>query len=242
MPFHCAGQAKNRTHEGAGKFTSFTSPSESDLALPWLEYGGVDPELRHYPHSRAIDRVLAVHEPRIAGQGRHAHLAQPIEVDIEARVGTVIPGLMPGQPGPEPRRRGKRERLDPGRAADARPQGEVRFPSASLQVLFVLVVLAHDRQRVVHFNVTEHPTAHWTAQQIVEAFPNDTAPSYFLRDRDRVYGEQFRHRVKGMRITEVLTASHCPWQNPVAERLIGSIRRECLDHVLVLSKRHCGAS
>ena len=111
-------------------------------------------------------------------------------------------------------------------------------PSASLRVLFVLVVLAHDRRRVVHFNVTEHPTAQWTAQQIVEGFPNDTAPSYLLRDRDRVYGEQFRHRVKGMRITEVLTASHCPWQNPFAERLIGSIRRECLDHVLVLSERH----
>jgi putative transposase len=99
-----------------------------------------------------------------------------------------------------------------------------------MRVLFVLVVLAHDRRRVVHFNVTEHPTAHWTAQQIVEAFPNDTAPSYLLRDRDRVYGEQFRHRVKGLRITEVLTASHCPWQNPFADRLIGSIRRECLDH------------
>jgi putative transposase len=111
-------------------------------------------------------------------------------------------------------------------------------PSASMRVLFVLVVLVHDRRRVVHFNVTEHPNAHWTAQQIVEAFPNDTVPSYLLRDRDRVYGEQFRHRVKGMRITEVLTASHCPWQNPFAERLIGSIRRECLDHVLVLSERH----
>jgi putative transposase len=94
-------------------------------------------------------------------------------------------------------------------------------PSASMRVLFVLVVLAHDRRRVVHFNVTEHPTAAWTAQQIVEAFPNDTAPSYLLRDRDRVYGERFRHRVKGMRITEVLTASHCPWQSPFAERLIG---------------------
>jgi putative transposase len=111
-------------------------------------------------------------------------------------------------------------------------------PTARLRVLFVLVVLAHDRRRVVHFNVTEHPTAHWTAQQIVEAFPNDSAPSYLLRDRDRVYGEHFRHRVKGMRIEEVLTAPHSPWQNPFAERLIGSIRRECLDHVFVLSERH----
>ena len=111
-------------------------------------------------------------------------------------------------------------------------------PTARLRVLFVLVVLAHHRRRVVHFNVTEHPTAAWTAQRRVDAFPDDSAPSYLLRDRDQVYGEQFRHRVKGMRIDEVLTAPHSPWQNPFAERLIGSIRRECLDHVLVLSEPH----
>src|SRR3989475_667115 len=111
-------------------------------------------------------------------------------------------------------------------------------PTARLRVLFVLVVLAHHRRRVVHFNVTEHPTAHWTAQQIVDAFPDDSAPSYLLRDRDQVYGQQFRHRVNGMGIDEVLTAPHSPWQNPFAERLIGSIRRECLNHVLVLGERH----
>jgi transposase InsO family protein len=107
-----------------------------------------------------------------------------------------------------------------------------------LRVLFILVVLAHDRRRVVHFNVTERPTAGWTAQQIVEAFPDDTAPAYLLRDRDRIYGHAFRHRVKGIGIRDVLTAPQSPWQNPFAERLIGSIRRECLDHVLVLSERH----
>ena len=108
-----------------------------------------------------------------------------------------------------------------------------------LHVLFVLVVLAHHhRRRVLHFNVTEHPTAAWTGQQIADAFPDDSAPSYLLRDRDRAYGHAFRQRVKGMRIREVLTAPHRPWQNPFAERLIGSIRRECLDHVLVLSERH----
>jgi transposase InsO family protein len=111
-------------------------------------------------------------------------------------------------------------------------------PTAGLRVLFVLVVLAHHRRRIVHFNVTEHPTAQWTAQQIVDAFPNDTEPSYLLRDRDQVYGHAFRHRVKGMGIGEILTAPSSPWQNPFAERLIGSIRRECLDHVLVLSERH----
>jgi len=111
-------------------------------------------------------------------------------------------------------------------------------PTFRLRILFVLVVLAHHRRRVVHFNVTAHPTAAWTAQQIVAAFPDDSAPSYLLRDRDQVYGEQFRHRVKGMRIDDVLTAPHSPCQNPFVERLIGSIRRECLDHVIVLGERH----
>jgi transposase InsO family protein len=111
-------------------------------------------------------------------------------------------------------------------------------PTARLRVFFILVVLAHDRRRVAHFNVTEHPTAAWTAQQIVEAFPDDTAPAYLLRDRDTIYGHAFRQRVKGMQIREILTAPRSPWQNPFAERLIGSVRRECLDHVLVLSERH----
>jgi transposase InsO family protein len=111
-------------------------------------------------------------------------------------------------------------------------------PTARLRVLFVLVVLAHHRRRVVHFNVTEHPTAAWTAQQIVDAFPDESAPAYLLRDRDQVYGEQFRHRVRGLQIEEVLTAPQSPWQNPFAERLIGSIRRECLEHVVVFGERH----
>jgi hypothetical protein len=91
-------------------------------------------------------------------------------------------------------------------------------PTARLRVLFVLVVLAHHRRRVLHFNVTEHPTATWTAQQLIEAFPDAPAPSYLLRDRDRVYGHAFSQRVKGMGIREVLTAPHRPWQNPFAER------------------------
>jgi putative transposase len=111
-------------------------------------------------------------------------------------------------------------------------------PTARLRVLFVLVILAHHRRRVLHFSVTEHPTAAWTAQQMVNAFPEETAPAYLLRDRDTVYSQTFRQRLKGMRIREVLTAPHSPWQNPFAERLIGSIRRECLDHVLIVGDRH----
>ena len=111
-------------------------------------------------------------------------------------------------------------------------------PTAAFRVLFVLVALAHHRRRVAHFNVTEHPTAAWTAQQIIEAFPEETAPRFLLRDRDQIYGEEFRRRVAGMKIEEVITAPHSPWQSPYVERLIGSIRRECLDHVIVLREKH----
>ena len=105
-------------------------------------------------------------------------------------------------------------------------------------MLYVFVVLAHDRRRVLHFNVTEHPTAAWTAQQIIEAFPEDRVPKYLMRDRDGVYGHAFRDRLAGMGIEEVLSAPRSPWQNPFVERLIGSVRRECLDHLIVLGERH----
>lgn len=111
-------------------------------------------------------------------------------------------------------------------------------PTARMRVLFVLLVLAHHRRRVLHFNVTEHPNAKWTARQMVEAFPEDTVPTYLVRDRDKIYGECFREAMKAMGISEVPTAPHSPWQNPFAERLIGSIRRDCLDHVVVLSENH----
>jgi putative transposase len=111
-------------------------------------------------------------------------------------------------------------------------------PTATFRILFVLVILSHSRRKIVHFNVTTNPTAEWTAQQIVEAFPWDRAPKYLLRDRDSVYGAYFRNRLKNMGIEEVITAPRSPWQNPFVERLIGSIRRDCLDHVIVLSESH----
>ena len=106
-------------------------------------------------------------------------------------------------------------------------------PTATFRILFAFVVLCHERRKVVHFNVTAHPTAVWTSQQIVEAFPYDEAPRYLIRDRDGIYGLGFRERVKHMGIEEVVIAYRSPWQSPFAERLIGSIRRECLDHVVV---------
>ncbi len=111
-------------------------------------------------------------------------------------------------------------------------------PTANFRILICFLILRHHRRTVVHFNVTSHPTARWTAQQIVEAFPYDTSPRYLLRDRDWIYGSCFANRVRCMGIEEVLIAPRSPWQNPFIERLIGSIRRECLDHVLVINEGH----
>ena len=98
-------------------------------------------------------------------------------------------------------------------------------PSATFRVLFAFVVLRHDRRMVVHLNVTAHPTAEWTSQQVVEAFPEGSAPRFLIRDRDSIYGKYFQTRVANMGIEEVVIAPRSPRQNPYVERLIGSIRR-----------------
>jgi hypothetical protein len=106
----------------------------------------------------------------------------------------------------------------------------------SFRILYVLLVLAHERRRVLHFNVSDYPTAEWIAAQLIQAFPWDTEPRYLLRNRDRIYGEAFRIQAANMLITEVLTAPRSPWQSPCVERLVAPFRRECLDHVVVLSE------
>jgi putative transposase len=107
-------------------------------------------------------------------------------------------------------------------------------PTATGRLLFVLVILVHARRRIVHVAVTEHPTAAWTGQQLREAFPWDQAPRYIIRDRDHAFAG-WANTAKAMRIEEVLTAPRSPWQNAYVERFIGSVRRECLDHVIVFS-------
>jgi transposase InsO family protein len=111
-------------------------------------------------------------------------------------------------------------------------------PTATFRLLFVFLILSHDRRRIAHFAVTAHPTAEWTAQQLIDAFPWNTSPRYLLRDRDGSYGGSVPQIARAMQIQEVLTAPRSPWQNAYVERLIGSIRRDCLDHVLVLNE--CG--
>ena len=102
----------------------------------------------------------------------------------------------------------------------------------------VLIVLHHERRQIVHFGVTAHPTAGWVAQQITEAFLWDSAPRYVIRNRDSVYGDLVRARIKAMGLEEVVTAPRSPRQNPFVERMIGSIGWECLDHLIVIDERH----
>jgi transposase InsO family protein len=111
-------------------------------------------------------------------------------------------------------------------------------PTVAFRLLFGFVVLRHERRRVVHFGVTEHPTAAWVAHQLREAFPYEEAPRYLIRDRDGIYGEEVRRCIKAMGIEEVVIAPRSPWQNPYVERLIGTLRRDLLDHVIVLGERH----
>jgi putative transposase len=106
------------------------------------------------------------------------------------------------------------------------------------QLLYVRSFLATTAEGVIHFEVTPNPTQNWLARQMTEAFPWDTAPRYLLRDRDASYGQAFRDRVQAMAIKEVVTAARSPWQNPYVERIIGLIRRECLNHVVIFDERH----
>ena len=108
-------------------------------------------------------------------------------------------------------------------------------PTATFRVLYVFVVLSLDRRRIVHFNVTDSPTAEWTSLQLIQAFPFDTAPRYVIRDRDSIYGKKV---VATLGIEEKVIGYQSPWQNGYVERVIGSIRRECLDHVIVFGERH----
>src|SRR5918996_460913 len=111
-------------------------------------------------------------------------------------------------------------------------------PTLTFRLLFGFLILRHHRRELVYVNATDHPTAAWAAHQLVEGFPEETAPTYLLRDRDAIYSNVFIRRVKGLGMREILIAPRAPWQNPFAEPVIASIRRECLDHVIVLNEWH----
>ena len=111
-------------------------------------------------------------------------------------------------------------------------------PTVTFRILYCFIVLHHGRRQIVHFNITTNPTTQWTAQQITEAFPYEETPKYMIRDRDTIYSQFFRKRVKNFGIKEVVISPQSPWQNPYCERVIGSIRRECLDHMIILNENH----
>ena len=111
-------------------------------------------------------------------------------------------------------------------------------PTINFRLLFVLVILRHERRRLILLSVTDHPTAEWIARQIAEAFPWDQAPQYLIRDRDASYGNAVTRRLAAMGIRDRPTAPRSPSQNGHAERLIGSIRRECMDHIVIFGEAH----
>ena len=106
------------------------------------------------------------------------------------------------------------------------------------RTLYVFLILSLDRRRVIHFNTTENPTADWTSLQVIQAFPFDSAPRYLIRDRDGIYGQQVIDTFDMLGIKQVVISSRSPWQNGFCERVIGTIRRDCLDHVIVLNEKH----
>jgi transposase InsO family protein len=111
-------------------------------------------------------------------------------------------------------------------------------PTISFRLLYRLLILGHGRRHILWFGVTAHPTAEWIANQVTQACRWEQAPRYFIRDRDGAYGEVFIRRLRSIGIRDRPTSPRSPWQNAYAERLIGSIRRECVDHVIVFSERH----
>src|SRR5690606_4956328 len=110
-------------------------------------------------------------------------------------------------------------------------------PTITFEVIDVFFVLSVDRRRVLHFNVTRHPTAQWTAQQVVEACAFEAPCRYLFRDSDKIYGGYFKDRVDGLGLTQVTAAFRSPWQNPFPERWIGGLRRDCLDHLITVNER-----
>jgi len=111
-------------------------------------------------------------------------------------------------------------------------------PTLNFKLVYVLVVIEHHRRRVIHFNVTKYPTSFWTAQQIRNALYEDNTNKYVIRDRDCKFGKYFGKKISDVGIKEIVTSYRSPWQNGYVERMIGSIRREALDHFIIISEEH----
>ena len=111
-------------------------------------------------------------------------------------------------------------------------------PTITFKNLYVFIILSLDRRRVIHFNVTAHPTADWTARQLVQAFPFDTAPKYLIRDRDGIYGEEVQRAIGFLGMKEKVISARSPWQNGYCERIVGTTKRDCINHLIIFNERH----
>jgi len=178
------------------------------------------------PEVRNLIRQMSVANPRWGAPRIHGEL---LKIGIEVSQATVAKYMVRHRKPPSQTWR----TFLKNHAKDLVSMDFFVVPTIAFELLFVFLILDHDRRRPLHFAVTSNPTAEWTTRQLLEAFPWDTAPRYLLHDRDSCYGDKFHETAKYMGIQEVLTAPRSPWQNAYVERLIGSIRRECLDHVLV---------
>ncbi len=202
------------------------------LVWRWKSRGG-RPNIRS--EIRGLIREMARSNPTWGAPRIHAEL---LKLDFEVSERTVSRFLArirpkPARPGSQTWASFLRNHAKGIVAVDMFTVPTIRF-----QVLYIFVVLSLDRRRLVFANVTVNPTAEWLGQQVVNAFPWDTAPKFLVRDRDKAYGFEFSRRTKGLGIREVKTAIEAPLMNAYCERLIGTLRRECFDHVIVLNERH----
>src|SRR3979411_2229715 len=181
--------------------------------------------------TRDLIRKMSIANPLWGAPRIHGELLKLGIVATQATVGRYMPGR-PAVPSPT-WRSFLRNHMSETAAVDM-----FVVATATFRLLYTVIILGHDRRRIIHFAVTQNPTQVWLARQITEAFPWDTAPRFLLRDRDRSYGQVFRDRICRMDIKEVVTAARSPWQNAYVERIIGSVRRECLVHVIIFDERH----
>jgi hypothetical protein len=183
---------------------------------------------------RGLVRRLARDNPHWGAPRIHGEL---LKLGFKVSQSTVAKWLPPRPPRDKPSSQPWRTFLR-NHLAQAAAMDFVVIPTLSFGLLYGFVVLEHGRRRIRHVAVTRKPTAEWTSQQLREAFPFDRAPRFLHRDRDGTYGDVVTATLKAMGITDVPSAPASPWQNPYCERVIGTLRRELLDHVIVFNEGH----
>ena len=185
------------------------------------------------PHAQInLIRQMAADNPRWGAPRIHGEL---LKLGFDVSESTVL-RYMPRKPSRTTRQRWKT--FLKNHSSEIISLDFFVVPTVTFKLLHVLVFLSHNRRQVVHFNVTAHPTSEWATQQLRNVFCDEELAKFLIRDRDSKFGEQFTHSVSALNIRQVLTAYRAPWQNGYVERLIGSIRRECLDHLIIINETH----